>query len=875
MYEEAIESTTLIPGMAADRTSGSANDHAKGVVDDGGLPLRTLERFLDDLRFEPTNWRREADRAADYYDGNQLSQEVLEALEARGLGPLMRNLTAPTIDAVLGLEEKNRQDWRVVTDIEEQQGLAEGLSQKMADAERESQADRAISDAYAGAIKAGFAAVEVSRATNPFNYPYRVENIHRRELWWDPRSKKPDWSDARFVMRKRWFDTDVVCAHFPVHARLIRYAAEGWAGGWEQVTQALGDANRMELLRAVDMERATKIDDMEWRDVARGRVCVYEVWYRTFHRGYVLKLQNGRMVECDPKNGQHQALLAAGLATKIDAVYDRFRCAYFVGPHRIADFASQRRKFPYVPFWGKREDLTGAPYGLVRSMFSVQDEVNARLAKFMWLLASRRTVIDDDAIDGKAGEFNSMADVSAEVGNANAFIVLNSGRRNNDAMRVDENLELAEAQHRAMQDAMLAFSQVSGVYAQMLGNSGGLTANSAIRTVLDQGTVTLAEINANYIFARRLVGELLLDEIKQDSGHAHQITVDTGVVKKSVYFNRRSVDPSTGAEMIENDVQNTPVKVQLSDVPSTSSYRQQQLVSMSEIVKSLPPDAQGIMAPFMLELTDMPNRKEAARILREKMGIAVDPNTPEGQQIQQQQAEQQAAVKAMQDAELRLKNAQAAKNEAEAQKTAAEADPALISQQRELEAAQAQREHDAKLAETDARTKGELAKADAERVRAESDVEIARTTAASEDVVGQLAEELDSRLKDFEATLEALVGEEGEGEARPKVDRKTGSAKAPSPQQAREARSESRLVSQAIERVSQTQAQNIERLSQEQAAATQKQLDEIRGQFDGLVQALQSMKAQQPEPAAPRTKYIEIEDPETGKTIRATVRVGN
>lgn len=867
MYEEAIESTTLIPGMAADRSTPSGNDHAKDAVESGGLPLRTLERFLDDLRSEPENWRREADRAADYYDGNQLSEEVIDALEDRGLGPLMRNLTAPTIDAVLGLEEKNRQDWRVVTDIEEQQEVAEGLSQKMADAERESQADRAISDAYAGAIKAGFAAVEVSRATNPFVYPYRVETIHRRELWWDPRSKKPDWSDARFVMRKRWFDTDVVCAHFPVHARLIRYAAEGWEGGWEQVAQMLGDAHRMELMRAADQERSTKIDAMEWRDVARGRVCVYEVWYRTFHRGSVLRLQNGRMVECDPKNQQHMALLQAGLATKIDAVYDKFRCAYFVGPHRIADFASSRRKFPYVPFWGKREDLTGAPYGLIRSMFSVQDEVNARLAKFMWLLSSRRTIVDDDAIDGKASEFNSMADVSAEVGNANAFIVLNSGRRNQDALRVDENLELAEAQHRAMQDAMLAFSQVSGVYAQMLGNSGGLTANSAIKTVLDQGTVTLAEINANYIFGRRLVGELLLDLIKEDSGHAHQMTVDTSVTKKTIYFNRRGVDPSTGAEIVENDVQNTPVKVQLSDVPSTASYRQQQLVSMSEIVKSLPPDAQGIMAPFMLELTDMPNRKEAAKILREKMGIAVDPNTPEGQQIQQQVQEQQALAKAQLEAEIRAKNAQAAKFEAEAARTAAESDPALISQQREMESAQAQREHEAKLAETSARSQAELAKADAEKMRAQSDVEIAKTTSASEDAIGQLAEELDARMQDFEATLEAFMAQD-EAEGTPAKGKKAGA----SPAKAREARSESRVVSQAIERVSQQQAQNLERLTKEQAAATQRQLDEIRAQFDGLVQALQSM---QQERAAPRSKQIEIQDPETGKMIRATVRDGN
>lgn len=753
MYEQAIESTTLIPQLAAERTQASGNDRAKGVVADGGLPLKTLERFLEDLRFEPANWRREADRAADYYDGNQLTQEVIEALEERGLGPLMRNLVSPTIDAVLGLEEKNRQDWRVVTDIEQQQEVAEGLSQKMAEAERESQADRAISDAYAGAVKTGFAAVEVSRATNPFSYEYRVETIHRRELYWDPRSKKPDWSDARFVLRKRWFDTDVVCAHFPQHAKIIQYCGEGWTHGWDQVTSMLSDGSLLELQRAREMERGWKIDEMEWRDTQRGRVCVYEVWYRTFHRGLVLKLQNGRTTEFDRTNRQHVMLVQAGLAKMIDAVYDKFRCAYFVGPHRIADFASKRRAFPYVPFWGKREDLTGAPYGLIRSMFSVQDEVNARLAKFMWLLTSRRTVVDDDAVDGRAQDFNNMADLSREVGNANAFIVLNSGRRNADALRVDENLELAEAQHRAMQDAMLAFAQVSGVYAQMLGNPGTLTANSAIKTVLDQGTVTLAEINANYIFARRKVGELLLELIKEDSTHEHAMTVDTGVVKKSIYFNRRGVDPSTGAEIVENDVENTPVKVQLSDVPNTASYRQQQLVSLSEIAKSLPPEAQAIMAPFLLESTDMPQRKEAARILREKLGIAVDPNTPEGQQIQQQVQKAQEAAQAVQDAEVRLKNAQAAKAEAEAQKIVAESDPAFMAKQQEMERQQKEREHALKMRELEGREGEQQARAEATREKAQID----REKVVSDDQIGQLAAEVDARMDDFRAEMDKMM----------------------------------------------------------------------------------------------------------------------
>src|SRR5690606_20527511 len=160
------------------------------------------------------------------------------------------------------------------------------------------------------------------------------------------------------------------------------------------------------------------------------------------------------------------------LVQPIEAVYDKIRCAYFVGPHRVADFGTKRRRFPYIPFWGYREDLTGAPYGLIRSMISVQDEVNARLAKMMWLLASRRTVVDADAL---STEHNSHSDVTREVARSDAYIVLNPSRRNVNAFSVDENLQLADAQRKALMDAVQAMPMVSGVYAPLLGAQSGTT----------------------------------------------------------------------------------------------------------------------------------------------------------------------------------------------------------------------------------------------------------------------------------------------------------------------------------------------------------------------------------------------------------------
>lgn len=783
-YYEPIQSSRLV----------NPDDHrfAQGGRDfaepENGMPLRTLEHFLEDLRWEPT-WRTDADRDCDYYDSNQLDPETIHKLEEKGLGPLIRNIIKPTIDAVLGLEERTRTDWKVVSDYDDEQDVAEALSVKLVEAERETRADNAISDAHAGQVKAGFAAVEVSRSSNPFCYPYRVEPIHRRELYWDPRSRKPDWSDARFVMRKRWFDTDVAAAYFPAHSQLIRFAAENWVG-WEEVAR-ISDFDTTSLVRSLEQERSTSISEMEWRDSARGRVCIYEVWYRVYHRGWILKLPRGRTVEFNQANPQHLAIVTAGVVEPVEAVYDKLRCAYFVGPHRVADFGSKRRRFPYIPFWGYREDLTGVPYGLIRSMVSVQDEINARLAKMMWLLSSRRTTIDADA---PAVEFNTHSDLTREIARADAYIVLNPNRRNlNGALQVDENQQLADAQHRAMLDAVNAMPMVSGIYAPLMGNVSQATAASAIKQLIDQGTTTLAELNGNYMTARRAVGEALLELVREDNADiSEEVTVDTGVTKRQVYINRRAKDPGTGAEIVENSVSNASVKVQLADVPNSPSYRQQQFTLLTEVAKSLSPDAQQIMVPFIIEASDLPKRREIAKLLREKMGIALDDKSPEGQAAKER-AEKQAMAEAEQlakkfDAELDEMQAKAAKLWAETDKirtdisrsgmdeqgkAAANGELDRVRGDYESQMQQLTRQlQDEKIKAADNRMKlqadAEAREAEAreeterERIRAEATVraaEIAAEAKKAEDKINQRIDALQAEMSDRVGEIGKKVGE--------------------------------------------------------------------------------------------------------------------
>lgn len=608
----------------------------------GGLDWMQYQRIVEEIRYQP-HWRQEADKSADYYDGNQLDAETLADLEQKGMAPLLTNLVKPTIDMILGMEAKTRSDWRVIADNDEFQDVAEALSQKLHETERETRADRACSDAYAGQIKTGLGWVEVSRNADPFDYPYRCEPVHRREIFWDWVAKKPDLSDARYVVRKRWFDLDEVALHFPKKKDVLTAAMGRWGGNW--ITAATENAT---LANAFDQERGTTVSDFEWINPRRSRICLFEIWYATHVRGKVLRLPD-RTVEFDPKNPMHRMAVEAGMVAPEDAVYRRMNLSIWAGPHRLYDGKAQKKRMPYVPFWGYREDLTNVPYGLIRSMISPQDEINARRRKLMNLLSAKRIIADSDALDTRV---NAFSDVIEEIARPDSVVVLNPQRKNANAFEVQTELNLGEQQFQIMQESKEALQQAAGVYQAMLGSDSSATSGLAINSLVEQGTTTLAEINDNYRYSRRMVGEMLVDMIRDDMvGKPVQVIVGEGKRKRTIVLNQKVLDQN-GIPTVINDVSRSEVKVALEDVPSTPAYRAQQMTMLTQVMSSLPDQAKLLLTPSFIEMSELPNRNEVSEQLRSMLGMSApgDEEDPEKQQMMQQLQQAEQAIQQLQQA---------------------------------------------------------------------------------------------------------------------------------------------------------------------------------------------------------------------------------
>ncbi len=556
------------------------------------------------------------------------------------------------------MQEKSLTDWILRVEDNDLQPVADAMGYKLKEAERETHADRACLDAFASQVKAGLGWVEVGNESDPFGYPYRIDEVPWKELAWDQRARKPSLKDAQYIRRQRFYRKDDVMAAFPGQEFPITVAgtSEDFMV-WAEPEQLLREHANIRDLSRYDSER---------QDRRRDTVAVEEVWYRVKVPGYVFWMPDGTPKIFDENNQAHLMAYNRGLIEPKAKRLTKMRQGFWIGPHCLADRWSTlpHNEFPYVPFFAHQEARTGVPYGLIRVMRPLQDEVNTRRAKMMANLNSVRVLADDDAV---ADHDKARADVARR----NAYIMLNANRRNSDGFRIDKNQELNAQQWEVYQDAVAKIQETSGIKDSLLGGvDKGANSGVAIQQLIDQSLTTLGKINANYREARNQVGTLLLAHVVSDMAKKRDIELayqDKQGAAKSVVVNAPAIDDA-GYEYLKNDITRIKMKVVLDEVPSSPTYRAQQFQEIMRVLQSMPENVQQLMIPVMVEASELPNRKEVAKMLREQLGIS-EPTTDEEaqkQQIAKQQADamQQAEMQAMQG-KADQESAKAAKLEAE------------------------------------------------------------------------------------------------------------------------------------------------------------------------------------------------------------------
>jgi hypothetical protein len=287
-------------------------------------------------------------------------------------------------------------------------------------------------------------------------------------------------------------------------------------------------------------------------------------------------------------------------------------------------------------------------------MMYLQESINATIAKIRWGLSATVITRTKGVVMQKDEQFRKM------VARPDADVILDQQEmaKPGATFKIDRNFELNQQQYQMLADARGAINRAGGISDEFKGAGSAATSGVQENARIEQSQQSLADLNDNFQESRAQVGELLLSMIIEDMiGKQEDVLIKGNGIRsdKLIRLNEKVISEN-GDEYINNDVERVLLKVVLEDVSSSSTFRTQQLAALSEAYKSATPQAQSVMLPHLLSLTDIPNKKE---ILDELQKLSSQ-QSPEMMDIQRKMQEL--------DIKGRLVEAQVKQVEAQAEK---------------------------------------------------------------------------------------------------------------------------------------------------------------------------------------------------------------
>jgi len=343
-------------------TSAQATPGTTDYWDIGKLK-KAYSEYLSNKRDEI----EEQKDARRYYHGAQWTDAQIKVLKKRKQPISTVNRIGRKIDGVVGLLERLRQDPKAFprTPGQEQGAdIATAVIRYALDAQEWKPKSAEI--ARDGAIE-GIGGLEINLTQgdtqDPNDRDIELDIVEPENFFYDPRSKRADFSDARYMGVGKWMDIDLAKEMFPDHA--------------DEIDQAIETGT--DLSTNPDNEN-------KWFNSDRKHIRLVDCWYR--HKGeWYYSIFTGSSV------------LMEGKSYLVDEK-DKTECKYVMYSGSV--------------------DHDGDRYGFVRNMKSQQDSINFKEAKLNHILASRRLIMSNAAV-------KDVETARREWARADGVIIVNPG----------------------------------------------------------------------------------------------------------------------------------------------------------------------------------------------------------------------------------------------------------------------------------------------------------------------------------------------------------------------------------------------------------------------------------------------------------------
>ncbi len=287
--------------------------------------------------------QRDSRKYRNYVDGNQYTAEQKAELRRRGQPDTFVNRIRPKINYLVGLEIQSRTDPKAFPRTPQHRQGAEAATDALRFVADNTDWDSIRTLIYEDMLVEGYGGCEVVHEVVDGQIEVKVNHYPWDRLFYDPHSRKSDFSDARYVGAVVWMDAEEAI-EAGAKASEVNWSLNesGWSDTFDDRPRHKVWADRKR--KRVRIVLLYHIENGEWH-------------YCYFHKGGVI--DKGRVPYVDEKGKSVCPLLMQSMYT----------------------------------------DLDNDRYGIIRDMIPLQDEINKRRSKALHLNTMRQVIMEEGAVE--------------------------------------------------------------------------------------------------------------------------------------------------------------------------------------------------------------------------------------------------------------------------------------------------------------------------------------------------------------------------------------------------------------------------------------------------------------------------------------------
>lgn len=561
-----MQTAYATPNTAPPTTSGT------GVEPVDPADLARKHRWF---RAYETNKRREMDeqrQARQYYHDKQWTDEEVRRLNGRGQQATVRNRIKRKIDFLKGVEQRLRRDPKAFPRTpkhEHDADTATAVLRYICDVNRwEKGSSASMHDGLVSGIGVMFVGIERG---DP-----KLKHVHADRFFYDPRSIEHDFSDAQYMGLHLWMDVDDAAARWPAHKNRL---------------MAMIDGQNVSVSLSQDADK-----EQQWGDFENRRVRIVEFW----ERKPVAAFENG---------------------------YAWYYC-YFTGEHTLESGWSPYKGEngePDCPYeaWSPYVDEKGDRYGMIRTMKSVQDEINYSASKILHRIATDRLFYEDGAID-------DIDEASRQLARPDGKLKITRGEWGKTVGIIDQTRKIDGETERFQ----LAVTEIEnlGPNPGLVGQGQGVDGASgrALLAQRDSGMTELSPIFEQHRdWKLRVYRKAWLRARQAWPGEKWIRVTDDDKSTQFIGLNQIEMDPMTGQISAENMIAQVDVDIMLNEGPDTITMNEELLQTLAQVGEA----ATGPLGRVLIELSNAPNKERLLKMLEQ-----ANAPSPEVQAMQQRMA---------------------------------------------------------------------------------------------------------------------------------------------------------------------------------------------------------------------------------------------